>query len=65
VENRNTLTAAQVLYLRATVADIIMKYLPDPFERERAAKEIANRMGGDMTVQMQPSEIRMLEDSNA
>jgi hypothetical protein len=65
VENRNTLTAAQVLYLRATVADILMKYVPDPFERERAAKELASRMGGDMAVQMQPSEIRMLEDADS
>lgn len=60
VENRNTLTAAQVLYLRATVADLLMKYIPDPFERERAAKELASRMGGDMSVELQPSEIRTL-----
>jgi hypothetical protein len=64
VENRNTLTAAQVLYLRATVADMFMKYIDDPNLRERAAKELASRMGGDMSVQMQPSEIRMLEDAN-
>lgn len=64
VENRNTLTAAQVLYLRATVADILMKYIPDPFDRERAAKELASRMGGDMSVQLQPSEVRILEDAN-
>lgn len=61
VENRNTLTAAQVLYLRATVADIIIKWIPEPSDRERAAREIANRMGGDMSVQMQPSEVRMID----
>jgi hypothetical protein len=63
VENRNTLTAAQVLYLRATVADIIMKYLPEPMDRERAAREIANRMGGnqDMSLQLSPSEVRMID----
>jgi hypothetical protein len=60
VENRNTLTAAQVLYLRATVADLFMKWIPDPFNREKAAKELASRMGGDMSVSLQPSEIRTL-----
>lgn len=59
IEMRSTLTAAQVLYLRATVADILMKYLPDPYDRERAAKELASRLGGEVqeTVEMQPSEI--------
>lgn len=56
IENRNTLTTAQVLYLRATVADILMKYLPDPELRERAAKELAARMGGDIEVEMEPRE---------
>jgi hypothetical protein len=64
VENRNTLTAAQVLYLRATVADILMKYISDPFDRERAAKELASRMGGDMSVQLQPSEVRLMENAD-
>ena len=58
IDTRNSLTAAQVLYLRATVADILMKYLPDPYDRERAAKELAARMGGevDNVVDMMPSE---------
>lgn len=58
IDTRNTLTAAQVLYLRATVADILMKYLTDPYDRERAAKELAARLGGevDNTVDMLPSE---------
>lgn len=59
VENRSTLTTAQVLYLRATVVDLFMKYLPDPDMRTRAVKELAARMGGDVTadVEMKPSEV--------
>jgi len=57
IESRNALTAAQVLYLRATVADILMKYIPDPAERTRAAKELASRLGGDVSADMRPSEI--------
>jgi hypothetical protein len=56
VETRNTLTAAQVLYLRATIADILMKYVLDPLDREKAAKELATRMGGDVEVEMNRSE---------
>lgn len=58
IENRNTLTAAQVLYLRATVADLLMKYIVDPIDRTRAAKELASRMGGDVQteISMNPSE---------
>jgi len=58
-DSRNTLTAAQVLYLRATVADILMKYIKDPADRERAAKELATRMGGDVEVEMRPSEFSL------
>jgi hypothetical protein len=50
IDNRNSLTAAQVMYLRATVADILMKYISDPDQRERAARELASRMGGDHEV---------------
>ena len=59
IDTRNTLTAAQVMYLRATVADLLMKYLKDPYERERAAKELASRLGGEVSdnVEMRPSEI--------
>lgn len=56
IENRNTLTTAQVLYLRATVADLLMKYIPDPEIRERAAKELAVRLGGDVEVELEPYE---------
>lgn len=61
MENRNTLTAAQVLYLRATVADILMKYIKDPSDRDRAAKELAMRMGGDVEedVEMRRSEFAL------
>jgi hypothetical protein len=59
IDSRNTLTAAQVLYLRATMVDILMKYIPDPDVRERVVKEIAVRMGGDMELTMRPSEVSM------
>lgn len=61
IDNRNTLTTAQVLYLRATVADILMKYLTDPEVRERAARELAARMGGDMSVELEPFEYSLPE----
>lgn len=59
IDDRNTLTAAQVLYLRATVTDIIMRYIPDPSVRERAAKELASRMGGDVEVKLQRNEFSL------
>ena len=46
IESRNTLTAAQVLYLRATVADILMKYIPELPQRELAMQELTHRVGG-------------------
>lgn len=46
IEARNTLTAAQALYLQATVADILLKNIPDPDKRERAVRELTNRMTG-------------------
>lgn len=57
VENRNTLTIAQVMYLRATIVDIFMKYINDPDMRDRAVKELASRMGGDIEMEMLPSEV--------
>jgi len=56
IENRNTLTVAQVMYLRATIVDIFMKYMTDPDMRDRAVKELASRMGGDLEMTLQPSE---------
>lgn len=58
-DSRNSLTAAQVLYLRVAMVDILMKYLPDPEVRERAVRELATRLGGDVEVNMLPSEISM------
>ena len=55
IEARNTLTASQVLYLRATIADILMKYVMDPDRRERALKELIHRVGGE------GSEVRLIE----
>jgi hypothetical protein len=65
VDARNSLTAAQVLYIRACIVDILLKYIPDPGMRERAIRELASRMGGDVEVTMRPSEIpgvKMLEE---
>ena len=59
IDSRNTLTAAQVLYLRATMIDILLKYLPDPDMREHVIKEIAARMGGDLAWESKPSEISL------
>lgn len=56
IDNRNSLTAAQVMYLRATVADLLMKYISDPDQRERAARELASRMGGDREVTINRNE---------
>jgi hypothetical protein len=58
IDSRDALTAAQVLYLRATVADIMMKYITDPITRERAAKELASRLGGEVQhdVELEPNE---------
>jgi len=44
VESRNALTTQQVLYLRVTMADILMKYVPVE-KRERAIAELAQRVG--------------------
>jgi hypothetical protein len=37
--------------------EMFMKYVPDPDVRERAVREIAMRMGGDLELEMRPSEI--------
>ena len=36
IESRNTITASQVLYLRARIADLLVKWIPDPDDRDRA-----------------------------
>jgi hypothetical protein len=55
IEARNTLTASQVVYLRVTVADILMKYIMDPDRRDRAIRELVHRVGGE------GSEVRLIE----
>lgn len=63
MDARNTLTAAQVLYLRATVADILMRYIKNPDDRDRAARELASRVGGeDVEVEMRQSEFSTIID---
>lgn len=57
VENRSVLTTAQVLYLRATIVDLFIKYISDPIMRDKAVAELANRMGGDIDVELLPSEV--------
>jgi hypothetical protein len=57
VDARNSLTAAQILYIRAILVDMFMKYIPDADDRERAIRELASRMGGDVEVSMKPSEV--------
>ena len=49
VESRNTITANQVLYLRATIADIFIKHLKDPRDRELAIQDLIMRMPGGNT----------------
>ena len=51
IQSRNNITAAQVMYLRAVVADILAKYLTDPDYRERAVKELMARVEGGETDQ--------------
>ena len=51
IQSRNNITTAQVMYLRAVVADILAKYLTDPDYRERAVKELMARVEGGETDQ--------------
>jgi hypothetical protein len=46
IESRNAITASQVMYLRAVVADILMKYINDPSLQKQAAQELVQRVGG-------------------
>jgi hypothetical protein len=46
IESRNAITASQVIYLRAVVSDILMKYIIDPVDQKRAAQELVQRVGG-------------------
>lgn len=51
ISQRDNLTAAQVLYLQVTVADMFTRYIRDPELRERAALELADRLGtSDLSV---------------
>ena len=46
IQTRSSITAAQVMYLRATVADILAKHITEIDQRERAIKELMARVGG-------------------
>ncbi len=51
IETRNTITASQVLYIKATVADILMRHITDPRQRDQAVAELMDRLpGGDVNV---------------
>lgn len=47
IDQKYALTAGQVKYLQLVVIDVITKYITDPADKERAAKELASRMGGE------------------
>lgn len=56
-DSRNTLTAQQVLYFKAVIVDIFLKYVADPNIRARAVQEMSSRLGGDTTgINLQPYE---------
>lgn len=57
VESRNSLTNAQVLYIRATIVDLFVKYITDLDVRDKALRELVSRMGGEAEVEMLPSEV--------
>lgn len=46
IEARNTISAGQVVYLRATMADLLMRWVPDPNQRALAIKDLISRMPG-------------------
>lgn len=46
IETRHTITANQIIYVRRVVADIMMKFIPDPDDRTHAVQELATRLGG-------------------
>lgn len=47
IDQKYALTAGQVKYLQLVVIDVITKYISDPIAKEKAAKELASRMGGE------------------
>lgn len=47
IESRNKITAAEVMYLQATVADLLIKYIHDPVQQEQAVKELVMRFASD------------------
>ena len=51
IESRNTITANQVVYLKISVADILMKYLKDPETRERALADLSARIPGGGSIE--------------
>lgn len=46
IQSRNNITAAQVMLLRVTIAEILVKYVPDVGKREMAMKELMDMIPG-------------------
>lgn len=46
IQQRNTLTAAHILYLKTVFADLLMKYIEEPDKREEALVSLGNRISG-------------------
>lgn len=47
IDSRNALTASQVLYIQAAIAELFTKYILEPDRRERAVMELASMLGTD------------------
>lgn len=60
IDSRNSLTAAQILYTRAVMIDILMKWVPEE-TRDRAMRELVSRLGGELEedIEMKPSELML------
>lgn len=46
IQARDTLTAAQVVYIRAAIIDVFAKHIPDPDRRQRAIADLMSRIPG-------------------
>jgi hypothetical protein len=46
IQARHTLTAAQVVYIRAAIIDVFTKHIQDPDRRERAIADLMTRLPG-------------------
>jgi len=63
IETRSALTASQVLYIQATMADLLNSYITDPTIREDALAHLVDRLGGQ-GIDMD-NRLRLLEVSSS